>query len=347
MRHPARHLVYALVPAAVLAVALLAGGEAWMRRRPLTWDPYALSTAPAVHADCYRLSPTVGYEPVPGACGRDARGFYRDAGGGDDPGALRVLVLGDSVADLRAWVRAMGQAMTERIAPRPVAVWNGGVPGYDTCTEVQTLRERGLSLAPDLVVLQVCPNDLAVAATVVPAGPGRVRFHVAAEYTEFPRWILQSRLLTFAFLKYGVFRSLESPRRGTETAMATCLADLADLGQRHGFGILVAHFPALSDAPDEPETTFLDYREARLTPWEAEERSRDLVARSGLPVFDVRGALTGHRLRDLRVAPDDPWHPGAEGQVLLGRALGEAVSDLASVRASGYPPHSPPSAGGT
>ena len=91
------------------------------------------------------------------------------------PDHRRLLVLGDSVvfgqgleeADtfpvlLERALAAKGGSATE--------VLNGGVPGYNTATEVAFLERFGLPLAPDAVVLGVSLNDYSDAPVMTASG---------------------------------------------------------------------------------------------------------------------------------------------------------------------------------
>jgi lysophospholipase L1-like esterase len=96
----------------------------------------------------------------------NAAGF-RAAEGEPAPGAhgdaQRILVVGDSFAfgwgveddQTFAAVLARGLARDHR-----VEVINAGVPGYSTDQYWLFLRERGFALAPDLVLLVECGNDV-------------------------------------------------------------------------------------------------------------------------------------------------------------------------------------------
>jgi lysophospholipase L1-like esterase len=80
------------------------------------------------------------------------------------PGELRVLFLGDSVvagfevAQSETFT-ALLEAELRRRLPQPLTVVNAGVRGYGTDQSLLWYRERGLALAPDLVVLVFSAND--------------------------------------------------------------------------------------------------------------------------------------------------------------------------------------------
>jgi lysophospholipase L1-like esterase len=80
------------------------------------------------------------------------------------PGELRVLFLGDSVVagfevEQSETFTARLEAELRRRFPQPLAVINAGVRGYGTDQSLLWYRERGLALAPDLVVLVFSAND--------------------------------------------------------------------------------------------------------------------------------------------------------------------------------------------
>lgn len=88
------------------------------------------------------------------------------------PGAFRILVLGDSVAFgwgvddevtfLRRWEQELNAAGGRRFE-----VVNTGHPMYDTTQQLAVLREEGLALQPDLVLLVYVVNDVEPTRDVV------------------------------------------------------------------------------------------------------------------------------------------------------------------------------------
>jgi hypothetical protein len=80
-------------------------------------------------------------------------------------GGFRVLALGDSilfgwgVAEEQTGVARLQQQLAAALPQRPVEVIGAGVPGYNTVMEVELLRQRGLALSPDVVLVDFCGND--------------------------------------------------------------------------------------------------------------------------------------------------------------------------------------------
>jgi lysophospholipase L1-like esterase len=136
---------------------------------PLYLPSYQASEDPVL---LYEYRPNLRVEDAP----FDAlhRGFTTNAQGFRDvefpvqkpAGELRILALGDSitagngVSDLwQTWPKRLERRFAQAGRPE-VRVLNLGVGGYHPLQAARLLETRGLALAPDLVVLLVCLNDL-------------------------------------------------------------------------------------------------------------------------------------------------------------------------------------------
>jgi lysophospholipase L1-like esterase len=82
-----------------------------------------------------------------------------------DDNAFRILVVGDSftfgayVHNAEAWPARLEEHLNQRY-PQDFQVLNAGIPGYTLQDELAYLRDKGLALAPDLVVIGVYTNDI-------------------------------------------------------------------------------------------------------------------------------------------------------------------------------------------
>ena len=123
--------------------------------------------APGMEETPYRLcdNPILGYvykENFRGHGSKELPVTYINAMGFADreheiskpEGCRRIIVLGDSVA-----ARGMPQALEGMLKARNVEVFNFAVNGYCTRAEVELLKERGLQLKADLVVVVFVHND--------------------------------------------------------------------------------------------------------------------------------------------------------------------------------------------
>ena len=79
---------------------------------------------------------------------------------------FRIVGIGDSmmfgmgVADNQDYLSLLEARLNASFPQRNWETINTGVPGYNTVMEVETLKEKGLRYHPDLVVLGWCDNDL-------------------------------------------------------------------------------------------------------------------------------------------------------------------------------------------
>ncbi len=84
----------------------------------------------------------------------------------EEPGTITIVGLGDSimfgygVGDGKNYLSQFEAMLNERYPQKRWRVINTGVPAYNTVMEVETLRTKGLPFGPDLVILNLVPNDL-------------------------------------------------------------------------------------------------------------------------------------------------------------------------------------------
>jgi hypothetical protein len=164
---PLKRAIFIAAPAtlvAVLAAAVLV--EAWVRMR---WDDRRGTPG------FYLSDPVLGQRLSPGYDGwfagvpvrinrlgfRDPRDYALEKGAN----VFRIIVLGDSVTFGHGslWETTYPFLTEQQLRQwRPDVdwqVWNLGVPGYNTSTELDYLNEIGPRYQPDLVVVGFYPND--------------------------------------------------------------------------------------------------------------------------------------------------------------------------------------------
>ncbi len=107
------------------------------------------------------------YEMIPGMNEANALGFRGPVISSDKPeGTFRILVLGDSVSfgyavkPEEAFPALLEEKLQDLFPEKTIEVVNAGVMGYTTYNEVEWLRNRGMALDPDLVLLSFCLNDV-------------------------------------------------------------------------------------------------------------------------------------------------------------------------------------------
>jgi hypothetical protein len=167
----ARSRVLALALGTVVGVA---GGELMLRAA-------GVRSALRRHFDpgIYRADPELGWTLLPDYRGvhvefsfdapttTNAQGFRGPAWTDERLGAeLRVLALGDSctfgrgVADDETYTAVLESILRAR--GRDVAVFNVGVPGYDTLQERRLLERVGPAVRPHVILVGWLPNDASV-----------------------------------------------------------------------------------------------------------------------------------------------------------------------------------------
>jgi lysophospholipase L1-like esterase len=259
------------------------------------------------------------------------------------PGRRRVLVLGDSVvygdgldvADTFAVL--LERALSDGTATS-IEVLNGAAPGYDTPAELAYLRDVGLALDPDELVLGVSLNDYTPAPGLTPWGfltikpEERSRMPWLGNHSEFytlARWMIvyargghwYQRAATaapaappsadgWAALDRGIAvmhkRFYAAPDPATWERVRRALTGIRDLAQAHSLPLLVIIFPErdqIESAPPnlDPQRRWLELCE------ELTLRCLDLV-----PAF-AAAAADGPLFQDTQ-------HPNAAGMRVAANA---------------------------
>ena len=325
--HYPKKLVFALIPVTLICVLSLLCLELWMRGQHTSWDPNGADSGPRSHRECYRLNITTGYEPIPNKCKRDDKGYYRTWDGPSKEDAYKVLVFGDSIADQHRWIQATANVLEKHMS-RPVEFKNAGTPGFDTCSELQMFRDKGLNEDFDLLLLQFCPNDLASTATIIALPNDQVRFYIGWEYVEFPRWVLKYRTLSWLVLHTFNRQGNGNNWRASSSPIPHCLQEFRELAEQKGAEFKVILFPTFVDKLNTSQTV-LQFEKVRLNPASAEEMSRNTVEEVTQNYFPIRNTFEsrGLSLELYRNAPNDLWHPNNQGQNLIGKDVGRWLHD--------------------
>ena len=165
-----RKLVFALV----VIVGVLAATELFCRFAVaigLVTKPRSLREVWAVNG--WIVDPLLGWALTPrvtsnhgGALARANRLGLRDEEMpvAKPPDEIRLLAIGDSTVLGFGIVREQTfseqlEVLLKKRSGRAVQVINAGVPGYSSCQSMLYLRERGLALSPDVVIVETNFND--------------------------------------------------------------------------------------------------------------------------------------------------------------------------------------------
>jgi lysophospholipase L1-like esterase len=252
---------------------------------------------------------------------------------------FRVLVIGDSIAfgycnprESLAIPHTFPKVLERELGATPpaasarVEVINLGVSGYNTIQEVEFLRQKGLALDPDLVVVAYSLNDSRDHSRELKAFRRHGQWSVLRAWqTSASRSALSnSHLLRLLWYRLALLR--EGGRTlGTPSAAADArelgFERLRGLGERAGFDALVAIFPNFDDFEHYPHRA--EHRETRRAAAEAGFGVLDL-----LPLF--REASNG-RSNALKGRCSSN-HPNERGHALAGRSLADFIREAYQAR---------------
>lgn len=285
--------------------------------------------------------PVLRFELRPGASVDAEVGYHVNALGfrGPDvdaaprPGVTRIVLLGDSIA-FGYWVAEqdavgaqLARLLDETGPPgRRFEVVNLGVPGYNLEQSIHALRTRAPALAPDLVVLALCLNDL---EDVFSYEYGLTADRAERRSTTFGRLgeALLERSRLFSWVEYR--RAELSARRafvearnplgnrlyegGVQKQKETLLArfrEMAAVLEPRGTPALVAVFPTFGNR-------FANYPHRKL-----HDAAVGAARESGLHAVDLLPCFAPYAFADVRV---DVVHPSPLGHRVAAHGIRDAL----------------------
>lgn len=261
------------------------------------------------------------------------------------PGEFRILCLGDSIAFgfLLGWedtfvVRAE-QRLRQHSSGPTIRLINAGFGGYTTWQEFDFLKNEGIRLEPDLVVLTYCMNDMVELINFEPGkiygSPIRFDFPNASHWSGLVRAAksiighrrdraVRDRLMWTNRrpfdLRDPTLQNMddlyrEPPPERVRAAWVLALEHLDQLRafcRARGLPLVLQYCPFWQQLGPKAK-----YRQAqrRLTEW---ARLRDVYYLDLMPAFDRELERTGGDVRDLMM---DGVHPTAAGSVLISEAM--------------------------
>ncbi len=301
---------------------------------------FVLSRAPSLIDNPpgqFRRSQTRAFEHEPNFRGRDRFGNEirinslglreREFDRKKLPGTTRILVLGDSVVfgDGVSAEDAFPRRLEARLASkfRSVEVLNAGVRGYNTYQELCFLREVGVALGPDVVILFYTTND----AEPLSKQGGLIdpRF----VWVAWAKDLVKKHSYLYAFFRKNleVLRKNASPEKFMETyndqfdtknpgwiASYESLKEMKNLTDGLGARLVLAVYPRLEWA-DQKYPSASDRIRGQIL-----DAGRSL----GIETIDLLAPLM-HGAPDasaIKITPSDTFHPNPKGHRLIAEILG-------------------------
>lgn len=268
------------------------------------------------------------------------------------PGRLRVLCLGDSytfgayVDDTETWPAQLEVALRQRFPEKEIEVINAGISGFTIVDELGFLKEHGVALEPDLVVLGFVLNDLADLTRRVssremlkraseensawPLGPVKARLRQTAIYNALfvmKAWVRRSTGMDPTIQEVDIRHLLKTEYDRTTLDLFDryrgYLAEMKSLLDEEGVPLVFMIFPYW----EQISQGATDEAQRRLT-----VMARDL----GIPCLDLLPSYRAHDPRGRKFF-HMPWdhHPSARGYRRASLDLAEAIAPVLASSAAG------------
>jgi lysophospholipase L1-like esterase len=265
------------------------------------------------------------------------------------PNTLRIVVLGDSMTfgqgapQDRVWPRVLETELARLLPANAghVEVLNLAVPGYNTIQELATLRETGLALHPDVILLgffyndvELTPRELARLHPGAATPAADVRSPVNRAITA-----LKEHSMVFAYLSprigavmrrfggkgYGQaasYNALYAPGAEGWTLTRDALLEMKGVAMQAGAGFAVVVLPAMVNC--SPQTYPMQAYHDAL---------REFTHAQGIESVDLLESLRSVDFSRMWVNPTD-GHPDAQAHRLLGEAAARGLAPYLAAEAA-------------
>jgi hypothetical protein len=194
---------------------------------------------------------------------------------------------------------------------RSIELWNAGVEGYNTLQQEAYLRQTGLNLQADMVLVQFHLNDFLPLPVLFRDRAGEIAYlpfeseHGAVQPTLF-RFSFLYRYLLLRWRPTRAARS-EASRRQIEGSVGR----IRDLCRQHGLELVFVVFPLFKARID------YEAAEAQWHRW-----ILDILRAAELPYLDLHDYYPkDDTIVQFRETPDDTWHPNVEGHRIAAQAV--------------------------
>lgn len=240
------------------------------------------------------------------------------------PGTKRIMLLGDSFT--LGWGVPFDSTFSKQLEKllnehgHPTEVINTGVGNTNTVMELEQFKEIGLRFKPDVVILMYFINDAEPTPPVVGALKAAIVTHSYLIAFLSDQMIKLTPRINQSYDWRAYYAGLFKPGLPGREASRQAIDELAALCKHNGIKLVIANIPEL--------------RELRSYPFpEATEFVRNAARSNDVPFVDLLPALATEDASTLWVSKEDP-HANAKANVIIGRALFEAVNEIESPTAN-------------
>ncbi len=316
-----------------LAFFLLFCGAEILLRIALQRRFTAETDAPLVRSSM----PELGYQLAPnwkGSAETDPRGLRARPADAEEP-RHRVLLIGDSVTFGSGvkYEQSYGpilEKLLSRGLGKPVAVWNGGVPGYNATQEAAALRRAGPLVKPDLVVAQICMNDYMEAPVLTAGGTLDATHTEGGGGFSLLQFLYRSRV--FVLLK----EKLKDRQKQYPERFPKWLHYIPHLRDKPGWIKVRQSLLQMRREAAELDTRLLVVvfpveEQLRIPDHTVQDDLREFAKQNDIELLDLYDTFRAHWREDLYV---DYWeqahqidklHPNARGHELAAKTISSAI----------------------
>ena len=249
-------------------------------------------------------------------------------------GEFRILSLGDSMAvglgvsGEQTYASQLERLLGHRLSK--VRVINAAVGSYSTWQEVDLLKEKGVQVRPDIVILAFCWNDIYIKRLPVVPLPVNLSGEQQDATLKYLRLLKRSVLLLFLRERMQILLFKNSPSfdwthqqmihegqsspyvEQAYTEVDTSLEEFGSLARKHGFVPILIILPIPAQVPH------------LAAPRHMQARIGAMAAKAGLRTLDVLPVLQhAYATKSDLFIPWDNVHFSPKGHEVMAEALEE------------------------
>ncbi|MFP4119387.1 MAG: SGNH/GDSL hydrolase family protein [Candidatus Woesearchaeota archaeon] len=315
-----KNILTLLVTIAVVLTLVGGVGEVILRKQYSENDHYPQREG-EIRKSCVKGSGDVLYEFDPTCNHINSEGFIdHEYPLQKKNGTYRIIVIGDSIAQghgvdvySESFPKVLEKKLNENIDKPHYEVLTMAVTGYSTSQELKVLEDKALKYDSDLIVWSYVLND-----------PSHPVFHDAnggrGDYFADPKLHVTQyfRKKIFYIKERIIADKKECPEEFHKFAHCVYWKDIK--GNIAGINKLASREEAEVLFMIHPVFKASDFQEGYGYDTEHEKLSRE-ARKNGFYVLDILEAYQPYEVSELKLSPDDPWHPNARGHEIVAEEL--------------------------